>query len=52
MPFASACSRRIGFAHPVSGAELVIEAPLAADLAAFVARLNAARRNLPDVAAG
>jgi len=45
-------ARRIGFAHPLSGAELVIEAPLAPDLAAFVANLNAARLDLPDVAAG
>ena len=44
-------ARRIGFVHPLGGAEIVIEAPLAPDLAAFVARLNAARGDLPDVAA-
>jgi 23S rRNA pseudouridine955/2504/2580 synthase len=44
-------AHRIGFVHPLGGAEVVIEAPLAPDLAAFVARLNAARAALPDVAA-
>jgi 23S rRNA pseudouridine955/2504/2580 synthase len=44
-------AHRIRFAHPLSGAEVVVEAPLAPDLAAFIARLNAAREALPDVAA-
>jgi len=44
-------AHRIRFSHPLSGAEVVIEAPLAPDLAAFVARLDAARVASPDVAA-
>ncbi len=35
-------AHRIRFAHPVGGREVVVEAPLAPDLAAFVARLDAA----------
>jgi len=35
-------AHRIRFAHPVDGREVVVEAPLAPDLAAFVARLDAA----------
>ena len=35
-------ARRIRFAHPQDGREVVVEAPLAPDLAAFVARLDAA----------
>jgi len=45
-------ARRIAFAHPLNGTELVIEAPLAPDLAAFIARLDASRSDLHDVAAG
>jgi 23S rRNA pseudouridine955/2504/2580 synthase len=33
---------RIRFVHPIDGREVIIEAPLAPDLAAFVARLDAA----------
>ena len=36
-------AHRIGFVHPLSGAHLMIEAPLPSDLAAFVARLGATR---------
>jgi 23S rRNA pseudouridine955/2504/2580 synthase len=35
-------AHRIRFTHPVDGREVVVEAPLAPDLAAFVARLDAA----------
>ena len=35
-------AHRIRFSHPVDGREVVVEAPLAPDLAAFVARLDAA----------
>jgi 23S rRNA pseudouridine955/2504/2580 synthase len=35
-------AHRIHFTHPVDGREVVVEAPLAPDLAAFVARLDAA----------
>jgi 23S rRNA pseudouridine955/2504/2580 synthase len=35
-------AHRIGFTHPQDGRDIVIEAPLAPDLAAFVARLDAA----------
>ena len=41
-------AHRIAFAHPLNGAKVVIEAPLAPDLAAFVARLTAAPAALPD----
>jgi 23S rRNA pseudouridine955/2504/2580 synthase len=34
-------ARRIRFSHPVTGSEIVVEAPLPPDLAAFVARLDA-----------
>jgi hypothetical protein len=43
-------AHRIGFVHPVTGAEVVIEAPLPADLAAFVARLGGPRAIDPDAA--
>jgi 23S rRNA pseudouridine955/2504/2580 synthase len=36
-------AHRIAFVHPLSGAEVVVEAPLPPDLAAFVARLCAPR---------
>jgi 23S rRNA pseudouridine955/2504/2580 synthase len=35
-------AHRIGFMHPADGREMVIESPLAPDLAQFVARLDAA----------
>jgi 23S rRNA pseudouridine955/2504/2580 synthase len=35
-------AHRIRFTHPVDGREVVVEAPLAPELAAFVARLDAA----------
>jgi 23S rRNA pseudouridine955/2504/2580 synthase len=35
-------AHRIRFVHPIDGREVIIEAPLAPDLAAFVARLDAA----------
>jgi 23S rRNA pseudouridine955/2504/2580 synthase len=41
-------ARRIRFLHPVDGHEVVVEAPLAPDLAAFVARLDAAAEAPPD----
>jgi 23S rRNA pseudouridine955/2504/2580 synthase len=44
-------ARRIRFAHPQDGHEVVVEAPLPPDLAAHVARLDAAGAELPDVAA-
>ena len=34
-------AHRIRFMHPVDGREVVVEAPLAPELAAFVARLDA-----------
>jgi 23S rRNA pseudouridine955/2504/2580 synthase len=34
-------AHRIRFAHPVDGREVVVEAPLAPDLAAYAARLDA-----------
>ena len=34
-------AHRIRFAHPVGGREVVVEAPLAPDLAAYIARLDA-----------
>jgi 23S rRNA pseudouridine955/2504/2580 synthase len=40
----------IRFAHPVDGRALVIEAPLAPDLATFVARLDAASEIVADAA--
>jgi 23S rRNA pseudouridine955/2504/2580 synthase len=39
---------RIRFAHPLTGSEVVVEAPLAPDLAAFIARLSAEKKALPD----
>ena len=44
-------AHRIAFAHPVTSAEVVIEAPLPADLSAFIARLGAAHRGQSDAAA-
>ncbi len=44
-------AHRVRFVHPIDGREVVVEAPLAPDLAAFVARLDANREALPDVAA-
>jgi len=41
-------AHRIAFAHPVTSAEVVIEAPLPADLSAFIARLGAAHRGQSD----
>jgi len=35
-------AHRIRFVHPIHGSEVIVEAPLAPDLAAFVARLDAA----------
>ena len=35
-------AHRIGFMHPIDGRDMVIESPLAPDLAQFVARLDAA----------
>ena len=43
-------AHRIGFVHPLSGAHLMIEAPLPSDLAAFVARLGATRAVDTDAA--
>jgi len=43
-------AHRIAFVHPASGAEVVIEAPLPQDLAAFVARLGATRAIDTDAA--
>jgi 23S rRNA pseudouridine955/2504/2580 synthase len=40
---------RIAFVHPVTSEPVVIEAPLAAELAAFVARLDALASGLADV---
>jgi 23S rRNA pseudouridine955/2504/2580 synthase len=34
-------AQRISFAHPVTGATMTIESPLPAELAAFIARLDA-----------
>jgi len=42
----------IRFAHPVGGGEVVVEAPLPPELAAFVARLDAASGAPPDAGAG
>lgn len=44
-------AHRIAFLHPLNASKVVIEAPLAPDLAAFVARLTAAPAALPDAAA-
>jgi len=41
-------AHRIAFVHPVSAARIEIEAPLASDLDAFIARLNAARSGASD----
>jgi 23S rRNA pseudouridine955/2504/2580 synthase len=41
-------AHRVRFAHPIDGHEVVIEAPLAPDLAAFVARLDATGTALRD----
>ena len=41
-------AHRIRFAHPLDGREIEIEAPLAPELAAFVARLDAAGETVPD----
>ena len=41
----------VRFVHPIDGREVVVEAPLAPDLAAFVARLDANSEARPDVAA-
>jgi hypothetical protein len=38
-------ARRVRFAHPVDGREIVVEAPLPPELAAHVARLDAAIPN-------
>jgi len=43
-------AHRIAFVHPLTASEVAIEAPLAPDLAAFVARLGAGRALAPDVA--
>ena len=40
-------AHRIRFAHPLDGREIEIEAPLAPELAAFVARLDAASETVP-----
>ena len=45
-------AHRIRFAHPLDGSDVVIEAPLAPDLAAFVARLDAAGDAPSDARAG
>ena len=42
-------AHRISFAHPLGAQEVVIEAPLPAELTAFVARLDAAGRRVADV---
>jgi 23S rRNA pseudouridine955/2504/2580 synthase len=42
---------RVRFAHPIDGRDVVVEAPLAPDLAAYLARLGAARPDTPDAAA-
>ncbi|MEO8675679.1 MAG: RluA family pseudouridine synthase [Casimicrobiaceae bacterium] len=36
-------AHRIRFAHPIDGREIIVESPLSADLARFVARLDAER---------
>jgi 23S rRNA pseudouridine955/2504/2580 synthase len=41
-------AHRIAFVHPVSAARIEIEAPLASDLDAFIARLNAVRSGASD----
>jgi 23S rRNA pseudouridine1911/1915/1917 synthase len=43
-------AHRIGFVHPLTGVDVVIEAPLPADLAAFVTRLGAPRAIDSDAA--
>ena len=43
-------AHRIAFVHPLSGAQVVIEAPLPPDLAAFIERLGAARAINTDAA--
>lgn len=44
-------AHRIRFAHPLEKGEIVVEAPLAPDLAAFLARLDATARAPADVPA-
>jgi 23S rRNA pseudouridine955/2504/2580 synthase len=44
-------AHRIRFAHPQDGRDVVVEAPLAPDLAAFVARLDAAGEAVADAPA-
>jgi 23S rRNA pseudouridine955/2504/2580 synthase len=44
-------AHRIAFAHPLTGADIVIEAPLPDELSAFIARLGAARAATSDAAA-
>jgi 23S rRNA pseudouridine955/2504/2580 synthase len=44
-------AHRIRFAHPQDGRDVVVEAPLAPDLAAFVARLDAASEAAADAPA-
>jgi 23S rRNA pseudouridine955/2504/2580 synthase len=41
-------AHRVRFAHPVGGREVIVEAPLAPDLAAFVARLDATSEIVAD----
>jgi 23S rRNA pseudouridine955/2504/2580 synthase len=44
-------AHRIAFVHPLTGAEVMIEAPLPPELAAFLARLGATRAVEHDAAA-
>ena len=42
-------ARRIRFAHPLDGREIVVESPLPVDLAGFLTRLDAAEARLAEV---